>query len=103
MKHEWPIDIAVSPVTELLVGGRANVAKGWCQNVYRRGDNVCILGAIGFSNAKFNEISWRAVVFLEQATHWRDISQWNDESDRTKEQVLAAFDTAIAFARETGA
>ncbi len=101
-----PIDVAVGPVTALLTLGHAAILRGWCQNVYIRGELVCPLKALGVDHN--TELSKEpaicaAIRFLEQATHWHDISQWNDEPERTKEQVLAAFVTAIGFAREIGA
>lgn len=100
---------------EVLRAARAKIERGWCQGAIARtsrGDAVfhdsptarswCVAGAIRCIT--INDPAARAAADAEvaRAVGSSYIGDWNDERGRTKEQVLAAFDGAIAAA-EAGA
>lgn len=91
---------------EILKGARALIEKGWCQGRYatdtngapasERSDNAvcfCISGALFRLGAGAGAPASYAV---RAAIDYAYLVAWNDKRGRTKEQVLAAFDKAIA-------
>jgi hypothetical protein len=96
-----------------LVEARAMVAMGWTQGVYARdadGNDIedcddtrdaacwCASGALHLSGGTFGSHARSALV---AAIETSDIAGWNDDPARTQEEVLAAFDKAIALVRAT--
>ena len=107
---------------EELREARAHIARGWTQNAYWR-DNAgntlfldwnghaevascCTLGAIKLATYGTDPQCERDLIdFLwthlppndtfEGRSLQEDISVWNDDPDRAKEEVLALFDEAI--------
>ena len=101
--------------TLLRKAKRVIETKGWTQNKYHtKGDGYCVAGAIVQAEhpKSFKEKSYFAndrtdgpFKYLRLAIRVRrnyPVSQWNDRHSRTKKQVLAAFDRAIALAKEVG-
>jgi len=98
--------------TELLIEGRARIARGWTQRVWARdaggcaSDGTaaeavcwCALGAL--AGAEVDHIS-RAMAELgaalpEGAHH--GVDEWNDAPGRTHEDVIALYDRAIERSR----
>jgi hypothetical protein len=80
----------LSPVTQALIAGRRRIEEGWCQGSMRTREGVCAIGAISY-NPKAIEVLYRA--FGED----RYIPKWNDAPGRSKEEVLALYDRAIAL------
>ncbi len=88
-----------------LVRVREIIAKGWCQGAYQIGDSYCMVGAImaatGYwyvgeklsPNPKDRAWELLAVVFPYSTA---SATAWNDAPERTKADVLARFDEAIA-------
>lgn len=75
--------------------GREFLEKNeWGQQTY---DACCAVGALAFGNGIFpSEAELRAEVeFLEEIAGTGCLTIWNDESSRTKQDVLALFDRAI--------
>lgn len=91
-------------IHETLVQARNRVDQGWTQGAWRTDDGkVCAASAVvdaareaGDATAAFGCLV--AVLGLEvHGHHCREAFQlWNDAHGRTKEQVLDAFDAAIA-------
>lgn len=93
---------------EILVAARALIAeKGWCTGVMARDANghavgeqdsnaacYCVLGALTAANG--DEIPNSVYVAFAYANGAESIVDWNDVKGRTKEEVLEAFDKAIA-------
>lgn len=92
------------------------LTRGWCQGMYysRRTGAVCALGATNlaathgchfdmpcdFASAEL-DAAWGLldrVTTGQPASHGRYIPDWNDNLERTKQDVLDAFDAAIAIA-----
>jgi hypothetical protein len=114
-------------VSEVLRTAKSNIEKGWCKGVfaqdaagnacyYEKGAEIaayCSLGAIGaatYTNEPFQSEEYLAKRELTQRA--RDVvanilktehdnaslPTWNDAAKRTKDEVLAVFDQAIAVA-----
>jgi hypothetical protein len=84
-----PFDGTSSPVTQTLIDARAKVEKGWCQHHGRSRGAVC--AGFALVEAGCSETT----IFIFEDVIKQPIITWNDAPDRTKEQVLAAFDRAI--------
>lgn len=84
-----------------LQAARALIAKGWCQGGPVKEVNgaecVCSLRAIQVSTPDFAR-NHAAYTALCQAISMPTVVGWNDAPERTKDEVLAAFDGAIALA-----
>ncbi len=86
--------------TQLLIEGRERVERGWCQGKMRGWGKVCAMGAIWPMNRIITETAYEgAYARLHRAVGGRPewgVPQWNDVPGRTQDEVLAAFDKAIA-------
>jgi hypothetical protein len=100
-------EIAVDPARDVLVEAkRLLIESGWCQGDYHKGDTFCSVGAMSRSA---NRMLPAGVDLTSQFPPYRDayirlmkivggaVSLWNDQPIRTKAEVLAAFDRAIAL------
>ena len=90
---------------EVLRAARAKIEKGWVQYTYEHeADGApiawCAAGAISRQHLSVNE-SAGAYLLLRRVCG-ETVSAWNDAPGRTKEEVLAAFDRAIALAEREG-
>jgi hypothetical protein len=107
----------------LLIKARALIVKhGWCQHtLFDDKVRLCAVGAISFAADGMNSVSGfatrsEAILRLAQTlprgklymcceeprrAHYaqRHVTYWNDRKSRTKKQVLAKFDLAIANSR----
>src|SRR4029077_20458554 len=92
-------------VTRLLIEGRQRIEDGgWTQKSYKSSvDSVCMLGAIEIGSSVAHVRKLDAVVRLAKAIGCPDtkypsyeVVVWNDQPGRTHDEVLAAFDRAIA-------
>jgi len=107
---------------QILFGARELVHEGWCQGVDARdarGQRCApwnrdartwsVLGALvasegdepdvrAHSSASVAELG-HAVALLAEAAGTRTLQAWNDEPARTRDEVLAAFDRALALLR----
>lgn len=95
-------------LSEILRAGKANIERrGWGQ-----GDEVCLMGlpdgpccvATALPKDGPNlELSMVAIELFQKANGldlMQGIGDWNDAPERTKEEVLAAYDKAITAAEE---
>lgn len=89
-------------IAEILRAGKARLLeRGWCQ-----GDEKAIFGDGKFGYCAATAMEGRADdtdftcgEFLRQANHISgSLGDWNDAPERTLEDVLAAYDKAIAAA-----
>lgn len=93
-------------VTLLLIRGREAIERGWCQGSYAKGDAVCMEGAVGRRNGyclssvikhAIDRLRANAISSMKRSFELpTELTTWNDAPGRTKEEVLAAFDRAIA-------
>jgi hypothetical protein len=105
----------MKPSEILVEAKRLLVEKGWTQGAYARDTNGRIVGCPAPDDACF--CAYGALVAASigesftlhsEAYGYLDIvcggsvARFNDAKDRTKEEVLAAFDKAIALAKEFG-
>lgn len=92
-------------VLEVLVGAKALLEKrGWCQGMPGLSSKVCSSMAIAQTHAleSLQLEAYHRLLDEIRATGWShttSVVTWNDEYERTKEQVLAAYDGAIARER----
>ena len=100
--------------SEVLRAARAKIVQGWTQGAFARdaegrstpwqGDEAvcwCAMGAIGCVGPDHDDIAESVLIALQRAigpTGYTAISHFNDADGRTKDDVLAAFDRAIALA-----
>jgi hypothetical protein len=97
--------------TKILKTALNRLQKGWAKGewVKREDDNVscCIQGAIfGYHTTSNSDAQRKAHELVWQVVQERDpealsIPQWNDQVDRTQEEVLEVVKTAI-IRSETG-
>ena len=103
---------------ELLKRARALVEGGWCQgrafqhSVATGKMQYCMVGALSEAAGRNNfhselelyiaDSGFVATAFrrLTIAVGYASIPGWNDQPERTRGEVLAAFDRAIAVAEE---
>ena len=95
----WDKNIPVAhPVRDLLVAARAKVSDGWCQRGFQKGDSYCALGAM-YAVSHDMVVLNKAVYALARALGFSDpngVVRWNDAPGRTKAEIVAGFDRAIA-------
>ncbi len=101
MLYDKRWDVKESETVRVLRAARERIERGWCQGtgLDERG-NVCALAALG---GQFRDgqtmFADRAMRLLRDAIGGRCVPEWNDAPGRTKSDVLAAYDRAIAAAR----
>jgi hypothetical protein len=87
----------VSPVTQMLIDGRQQLQRGWCQRIMRRRGSVCIIGSLAIVDF---DVFAKAEKFLLEAIEdygypHSTVANFNDDLFRTKEEVLEVYDRAI--------
>ena len=103
--------LEVSIETKILTKAKEEIEKyGWIQNAHgdrRRG--YCVIGALEAADPDWVDYDKHARalfsgVIPSGVTEDKEsrILVWNDKPGRTKEDVLAAFDTAIAQSMDVG-
>lgn len=65
---------------------------GWCQHSFARGGMYCTLGAI----KAVAKLDYQCREVLLSVLKVESVANWNDAPGRTKQEVLDAFDRAIA-------
>lgn len=97
------VEVKVSGVVALLMAARETlVVHGWTQGAYRKGNAFCAVGALAFNDySASGDTVEKAKGILAKTLMVREgwalsVSSWNDTPERTKEEVLALFDEAIA-------
>lgn len=94
---------------ELLISARREVEKGWVQGKYETRKGVCAMGALRNASRRAWSPEWAmAYAALHNAVPaapqpWLGgfsiapcVVDFNDTEGRTKEEVLALFDRALA-------
>ena len=83
-------------VTKLLIEGRERIERGgFCKGRFKSGTAFCTLGALSWGERPSpRQIGARRR--LCRAIVDNDIIRWNDAPERTKQDILDAFDAAIA-------
>ena len=96
---------------EILVAAKQELlTRGWTQGAFENPETgeVCALGALNRAvggqplmmllTVESERVHTRAWQLLEAATGCAEVHRWNDDPARTPEDVLQAFDRAIALA-----
>jgi hypothetical protein len=88
----------VRPVTRMLIEGRQQVATGWCQGSMRQRGAACMIGSLAVSD--YDQFAAAEALLLEairKLGHSHPtVAGFNDDPQRTKEQILQVYDRAIA-------
>jgi hypothetical protein len=97
----------MTPV-EILTEARALIARpgGWCQGGYERDGAYCAIGALSEANKTRLYVKYSACrEFLRKARAlmFHELTDYNDEYGRTKEEIIAWFDDAIGLAKKEAA
>lgn len=77
---------------------RKLIKRGWCQNHYAKNGKCCIRGALDVVGGGGNGTTLAKL--MGEAIGDHQLCMWNDAAGRTKAEVLAAFDRAIALAEQ---
>jgi hypothetical protein len=102
----------MASTVEILERARDRVAKGWCQGRFGDHERCCALGALRIGAGAVSPEDWpddfegeskarrlvRKVVFGTPGE--AGLPHWNDTEGRTQQEVIAAFDAAIALAKK---
>lgn len=105
---------------EILKTAKAKLEKGWAKghlHIQRFGDGedlYCSIGALDHlygcsprdQEVKSSMGYLHAAIFNYKSCDWGDlkkIERWNDQGDRGKEDVVAAYDKAIELAAKDAA
>src|SRR5436190_18148954 len=87
----------VSPVTQMLINGKQQLERGWCQRIMRRRGSVCIIGSLAIVD--YDVFAAAQKLLLEAIQEYgyshSSVADFNDDITRTKEQVLEVYDRAI--------
>ena len=99
-------------VVGILEEARSKIERGWCQDGSARTETGkavpiehpdavqwCLTGAVDSVCRKETLAKGVAFRLLRGVTYEDYLAAWNDENERTKEDVLKAFDDAIALER----
>lgn len=86
-----------SPVTQMLIEGKDRVQSGWCQEAMRQRGSVCMIGSLSIRDfdafVQAEDLLLNAINLLGYSQ--RTVRDFNDDSSRTKGQVLEVYDKAI--------
>lgn len=106
----------MTKIADILRAGKANIeSKGWCQGDERaladgHPHGCCVATSVtdvtGINNHTTYNAGMDAMMLFKRANGINPdlcIGTWNDAPERTKEEVLAAFDKAIALAEQENA
>ena len=89
--------VSARSVTRMLVEGRQKLDQGWCQQATRKRGSVCMIGSFTIEDyAAFTRaegLLLRAIGSLGYPH--ASVAQFNDDFQRTKQQVLDVYDLAI--------
>jgi hypothetical protein len=108
-------------LTMLLEKAQARVAKGWVQHVNEVDGRVCAGAAMVISWREIQGIPihqesfvhdelFHRMMFVMLAAinelfvdrHWNEVPLWNDQPERTQQEVLDTFERAIKIAERDG-
>jgi hypothetical protein len=96
-----PFDGTMNPIVLELQTARGRlIERGWCQDsLLEKNGEVCLLGALGYQCSSDHALTpaARAIAQVLRLVHTSgSIALWNDDPRRTKAEVLAVLDQAIA-------
>jgi|SRR6478672_9228922 len=94
---------SISNAYKVLRYARNLVDRGWCRKhafIVHEGRKIARCSSQAMSDAAYDlNADWfEAEQFFKNAIGMHDIPGWNDRDERTKSEVLAAFDKAMSVA-----
>jgi hypothetical protein len=97
MPFDGSKSISASPVTRMLIESKRQVEQGWCQHATRRRGSVCMIGSFTIEDyALFTQAEGLLLKAMSSLGYpHTSVAQFNDDSQRTKLQVLEVYDRAI--------
>jgi hypothetical protein len=89
--------VSASPVTRMLVESKRQVEQGWCQHAMRQRGSVCMIGSFTIEDyALFTEAEGLLLQAIGSLGYRHcTVAQFNDDPQRTRQQVLEVYDRAI--------
>lgn len=89
---------------DILRSARALIERQWCQgndkaSAANHAYGHCVVSALAYSDPWY-QVARDALQTAIGADSWLHVVAWNDAPERTKEDVLAAYDRAISAAKE---
>jgi hypothetical protein len=92
------MSIEADQVLILLKEGKARIKQGWCQGkIFDSNGNFCMVGAVT-SSRNSGETFMACLNIMDHVIFpSTSLGEWNDHPGRTKKEVLAVFDQAIAL------
>lgn len=96
------IDVINDGVLHILTIGREKIIKGWYKHTFMNANSVCALGALRLVAwiYKCRHIEDSALYYLQEACGYINVPRWNDLSSTSKQDVINAYDKAIAHRRK---
>lgn len=99
---------------QVLMEGKKLIERGWCQGALARNEgglrvpiydsrvtSVCSVGALVAGSAEHGDVcEAEDLLRVAAGVYHSDVPTWNDDPQRTKEEVIQAFDDAIALGLE---
>jgi hypothetical protein len=89
--------VSTTSITRMLMEGRQRVEQGWCQHATRQRGAVCMIGSFTIEDyssfTKAENLLLKAMCSLGYPH--ASVPQFNDDGQRTKQQVLEVYDRAI--------
>jgi hypothetical protein len=86
-----------SPITQMLVEGKQQLERGWCQRTMRQRGSVCMIGSLTIND--FGVFTRAEELLIEAIRNMgyphSSLTDFNDDPYRTQEQVLEVYDRAI--------
>lgn len=97
-------------IAEMLIESRKVLLKdGWIQGQFHKDGGHCVIGAAYAARDRNlsldfnpNEADKFLCDFIRDYANFDDVANWNDEPERTYEEVLWMLDEAIDDAKERG-
>jgi hypothetical protein len=89
--------LTASPLTQMLVEARQQLANGWCQNRTRQRGSACMIGSLTVIDyGLFIDAERLLLDAIQDLGHPQaSVADFNDAPGRTKDQVLQVYDHAI--------
>jgi hypothetical protein len=90
----------LSPVSRVLMDGRQQLQNGWVQRAMRQRGGVCMIGALlPIADYEIHRLAEKLIhrAMANSGYAYPSVVAFNDDSGRTKEEVLKVYDMAITL------
>ena len=95
----------VMTLYDTLKKAKSLIKKGWIRGQAKKDGSYCSIGALYSANEDNYFISYDYLLKAVRRINKKKtlgIAGWNDAPQRTKKQVIRAFDVAISMAKKEG-